>query len=97
MSGTLALVGSGEYLPPMEMVDRFLLSQLKEAPRVVCLPTAAGNEGPQRLGYWARLGIEHFTRLGAQVETVGVIDRATAEDESLAARIRAANFGHGSS
>lgn len=92
MMGTLALVGSGEYLPPMEPVDRLLLSHLSEAPRVVCLPTAAGNEGPRSLGYWARLGIEHFTRLGAHVEAVGVIDRASAEDEALVARIRAANF-----
>lgn len=92
MNGTLALVGSGEYLPPMEPVDRLLLSHLPEGPRVVCLPTAAGNEGPRSLGYWARLGIEHFTRLGAQVEAVGVIDRASAEDETLATRIRAANF-----
>jgi cyanophycinase len=92
MNGILALVGSGEYLPPMEPVDRLLLSHLNDAPRVVCLPTAAGNEGPQRLGYWARLGIEHFARLGVQAEAVGVIDRTSAENESLAARIRAANF-----
>jgi cyanophycinase len=92
MSGTLALVGSGEYLPPMEPVDRFLLSHLNDTPRVVCLPTAAGNEGPQRLGYWARLGIEHFARLGTRAEAIGVIDRASAENEALAARIRAANF-----
>lgn len=92
MNGTLALVGSGEYLPAMEPVDRLLLSHLDDAPRVVCLPTAAGAEGPQRLGYWARLGIEHFTRLGAHVEAVGVVDRASAEAEALAARIRAANF-----
>ena len=92
MNGVLALVGSGEYLAPMEPVDRLLLSYLPNSPRVVCLPTAAGNEGPQRLGYWARLGIEHFARLGVPAETVGVIDRASAENEALAARIRAANF-----
>ena len=33
----LALVGSGEYLPPMEPVDRFLLSRLEDPLRVVCL------------------------------------------------------------
>jgi len=92
MNGILALVGSGEYLPPMEPVDRLLLGHLNDTPRVVCLPTAAGNEGPQRLGYWARLGLEHFARLGVQAEAVGVIDRASAENETLAARIRAANF-----
>ena len=46
----LALVGSGEYLPRMEPVDRRLLASLPDAPRVVCLPTAAGTEGSKRIG-----------------------------------------------
>jgi len=92
MNGTLALVGSGEYLPPMEPVDRFLLSRVQGEPRVVCLPTAAGLEGTERIGYWSRLGVEHFTRLGARAEAVEVIDRATANDETFAAHIRRANF-----
>ncbi len=97
-NGTLALVGSGEYLPPMEPVDRYLLSYVRGersergAARVVCLPTAAGTEGEKTLRYWTDLGNEHFTRLGVPVETVPVIDRAGANDESLAARVRAANF-----
>jgi len=40
----LALVGSGEYLPTMEPVDRQLIARLDAAPSVVCLPTAAGQE-----------------------------------------------------
>jgi cyanophycinase len=92
MNGTLALVGSGEYLPPMEPVDRWLLGRVTGEPRVVCLPTAAGTEGGERIGYWSRLGVEHFSRLGARAETVGVIDRASADDEAHAGRIRAANF-----
>jgi cyanophycinase len=92
MNGTLALVGSGEYLPAMEAVDRMLLSRLQGEPRVVCLPTAAGKEGPQSIGYWSRLGVKHFTRLGVRVEAVEVINRATAQDETFAARVRSANF-----
>ena len=92
MNGTLALVGSGEYLPPMEPVDRLLLSRVSGEPRVVCLPTAAGTEGEKSIAHWSTLGVEHFTRLGARAEAVEVIDRASANDESLAARIRAANF-----
>ena len=92
MNGTLALVGSGEYLPPMEPVDRLLLSRVRGEPRVVCLPTAAGTEGQTSIAHWSTLGVEHFTRLGARAEAVEVIDRASANDESLAARIRAANF-----
>lgn len=92
MNGTLALVGSGEYLPPMEPVDRLLLSRVSGGPRVVCLPTAAGTEGQKSIAHWSTLGVEHFTRLGARAEAVEVVDRATANDEPLAARIRAANF-----
>ncbi len=92
MNGVLALVGSGEYLPGMEPVDRSLLNRLEGEARVVCLPTAAGTEGPERIAYWSKLGVEHFTRLGARAEAAAVVDRASADDESNAARIRAANF-----
>lgn len=88
----LALVGSGEYLPAMEPVDRYLIDRLSRPPRVVCLPTAAGREGSERIAYWARLGVEHFTRLGAKVEALYVIDRESADDACLAEAIGAANF-----
>jgi len=92
MNGTLALIGSGEYLPLMEPVDRFLLSCIEGTPRVMCLPTAAGTEGDERIAYWSNLGVDHFTKLGAEVHAVRVINRATAMDKSNAARIREANF-----
>jgi len=38
-------VGSGEYLPRMNDVDRQLIEMFDTPPRVVCLPTAAGREG----------------------------------------------------
>jgi len=88
----LALIGSGEYLPAMEPVDRDLLSRLQGPPRVVCLPTAAGTEGAERIAYWSRLGVDHFTRLGAQVEALPVIDRASADHPALAAATASANF-----
>lgn len=88
----LALVGSGEYLPSMEIVDRFLLEQLPDSPRVVCLPTAAGTEGNERINYWSKLGIEHFTNLGVAVEALPVIDRQSANQREFADRIHQANF-----
>jgi cyanophycinase len=88
----LALVGSGEYLPPMEPVDRFLIGRLPGPPKVVCLPTAAGTEGPERISYWNDLGVKHFDSLGAEVEAVPVIDRVSADDPALARHIRDANF-----
>jgi cyanophycinase len=89
----LALVGSGEYLQPMQVVDRYLLHGLAEPGRVVCLPTAAGTEGENRIAYWSNLGVEYFKDLGVgDVEAVPVIDRPSADDPSLAERIRKANF-----
>lgn len=88
----LALVGSGEYLPPMESVDRALLAHLDQPARVVCLPTAAGQEGAERIRYWSELGVAHFTRLGAQVEALPLVDRQSAGDPAIVERIRQANF-----
>ena len=90
--GTLALVGSGEYTAEMDHVDRFLLALLPGKPRVVCMPTAAGREGRERIAYWSELGTRHFSRLGAECEPVEVIDRATAMNELLTQRISRANF-----
>jgi len=87
-----ALVGSGEYLEPMEPVDRYLMDKLKQPPRVVCLPTAAGNEGEERIAYWSNLGIDHFTRLGASVDSLPVIDRKSGNNKQFADRIAKANF-----
>jgi cyanophycinase len=84
MNGLMALVGSGEYLPVMEDVDRFLLDSLKitgRKPRVVCLPTAAGREGDTSVNRWSNMGVEHFERLGADVRALRIIDRASAEDD----------------
>ena len=92
-AGTLALVGSGEYLAPIEPLDRWLMGRLNEPARVVCLPTAAGTEGDERIHYWSNLGVKHFTRLGAaQAEALPVIDRASAEDAGLAGAVKDANF-----
>ena len=88
----LALVGSGEYLPPMEAVDRYLLGQLMSEPHVICLPTAAGTEGLERITYWMELGKSHFSSLGVEVESLPVMDQSSGNDPALAERIRQANF-----
>lgn len=83
MNGLIALVGSGEYLPVMEDVDRYLLDSLNitgRQPRVVCLPTAAGREGEQSVTRWSNMGIQHFNKLGANVHALPIIDRASADD-----------------
>ena len=77
----------------MESVDRYLLGCLPGPADVICLPTAAGAEGPERINYWSNLGTGHFTRLGAaRVEALPVIDRRSAQNQISAGRIHSANF-----
>lgn len=83
MNGLIALAGSGEYLPAMEEVDRYLLDSLRlngRKPRVVCLPTAAGREGNASVERWSTLGVAHFEKLGAEARALPIIDRRTADD-----------------
>lgn len=83
MKGLIALVGSGEYLPVMEDVDRHLLASHNlngRKPRVVCLPTAAGREGDVSVNRWSGMGVSHFQKLGAEVEALRIIDRESADD-----------------
>ena len=83
MNGLINLVGSGEYLPVMRDVDRFLLDSLNlhgRAPRVACLPTAAGKEGDSSVNRWLNMGVQHFKELGAEVEPVRIVERDSAND-----------------
>jgi cyanophycinase len=83
MNGLIALVGSGEYLPVMNDVDRYLLDSLNlngRTPRVVCLPTAAGQEGDGSINRWSTMGVAHFQGLGAEVNALRIVDRESADD-----------------
>jgi cyanophycinase len=83
MNGLINLVGSGEYLPVMKGVDRYLLDSLSldgRPPRVACLATAAGKEGDTSINRWLSMGVRHFSELGAKVEAVRIIDRESAND-----------------
>jgi cyanophycinase len=83
MNGLINLVGSGEYLPVMNEVDRYLLDSLNlngRSARVACLPTAAGKEGDSSVNRWLNMGVQHFKELGAEVERVRIIDRPSAND-----------------
>jgi cyanophycinase len=88
--GPIALVGSAEFLPPMEAVDAGLLAG--RPARAVFLPTAAGEEGPDRVGYWLRLGADHYRRLGVEPVPLAVLDRDDAADPELAARVDGAGL-----
>jgi hypothetical protein len=80
MPGPLALVGSGEYLPVLEDVERLLLHG--RPPRFVQLATAAAPEGQASLAHWHALGRASAERLGVQQVVVPVVDRISADDRS---------------
>jgi len=95
MNGLIALLGSGEYLPVMDAVDLYLLENCgagDRKPRVVCLPTAAGREGDASVARWSQMGVEHFTRLGADVQAVSVIDAESANDLDHASVVEEADL-----
>ncbi len=83
--GPIALVGSGEFLPQSEILDRRLLDG--RASRVAIVPTAAGREGDGSIDRWIALGVDHYRRLGAEPVPIRAIDDASADDATLAAAI----------
>jgi cyanophycinase-like exopeptidase len=95
MKGLIALLGSGEYLPVVNDIDRYLLAQTVpdgRRPKVVCFPTAAGMEGDESVGRWKRMGEEHFRALGAETTALHITNRAEADDPLLAALIEGADL-----
>lgn len=91
MPGPIALVGSGEFTPALEPVDRGLLGSLAGRAddgrrlRVAILPTASAPDGETVFQRWGRMGRDHFRELGTDVEVLEVRDRAGAEDPGIAA------------
>ncbi len=93
MSGPVALVGAGEFLPAMNAFDVSLLEATGvDRPRVVVLPTASFPDGEDTFRRWAAMGVAHFSGLGAEVEPVLVRDRVGANDPAAAQAIGEADL-----
>lgn len=90
LPGPVALVGSGEFLPVMEQVDRDLLRG--RPPRAAILPTAASLEGDERVAYWLDLGQRHYQAMGVEPVPVPVRTRADADDPAMASAVRGAGL-----
>lgn len=85
--GTIALVGSGEYLPVMNEVDTYLLKMVEGAhsPRVALLPTASGLEF-MGATTWNELGVKHFKQLGvSDIRATRIVDSDSANDPAQVA------------
>jgi cyanophycinase len=90
MRGPVALVGSGEFLEPMRKVDEGLLAGRPR--RAVILPTAAGEEGEDRIRYWSELGSHYFEAMDVRPIVLRVITRDDADDPKLAAAVAGAGL-----
>ena len=69
MNGSLALVGSGEYLPAMAAFEKSLIDdgvKNNKKPVYVQIPTAAGRESDDRLDFWKQLGKTQADLLGVE-------------------------------
>lgn len=88
--GPVALVGSGEFLEAMVAVDAELLAG--RPPRVVFLPTAAAEEGPERVRYWTDLGRAHYEAMGVESVALEVLNRDDAGREDLARLVAGAGL-----
>ena len=86
-TGTLALVGGDEWTEGCSF-DATLLAA-SGGTDVLVLPTAAAYQHPERVVLRAA---EWFAPLGAQVEGLMVVDRASAEDPGMAATLARARF-----
>lgn len=85
-AGLWALLGSGEFTPWAEEVDRWMLARARPGP-VLILPTASAPEGDEVFDEWARMGLEHYGRLGVEAEVLPVKGRGDAERPDLASRL----------
>src|SRR5919198_110441 len=76
----LEVMGSGEFLPWSEEVDRYSLSRASGDGSVVILPMASAPEGDEVFDRWAGMGLEHFKRMGIHAR---VLPLKTREDAHL--------------
>ena len=93
MPGPIVLVGSGEFTPAMEAIDRDLLVATgRTRPRVAIVPTASWPDGDETFRRWIDEGTRHFLALGAEVEGVEMRTLEDALDGSCAQAIGEADL-----
>ena len=88
-TGTVALIGGGEFTEACADVDRDLLAVAGTGATVLVLPTAAAFEHPDRA---VANAVAWFGALGARAEGLMVLGRGDALDVANVAVVRVARF-----
>jgi len=90
MNGSLALVGSGEFLPVMAEFEKSLLEDgIKNGKEniYIQIPTAAAQESTSRLEYWRDLGQKQAQSIGAKPLFLPIYTRDDAQNMSYVNQI----------
>ena len=87
-SGTLALIGGGEWGEHHQTLDRRLIG-IADTTEILVLPTAAAFEHPERV---AEVATKHFAPLGVTTRTLPVLHRRDAEDPETVRAVERARF-----
>ena len=91
MEGSIALVGSGEYLPAMAEFELSLLrdgEKNNKRPIYIQIPTAAGRESRDRILYWEELGRKQAESIGVEQIFLPIFDRDAANNQEFVSQIR---------
>ena len=85
---SFAFLGSGEFDPWSEPVERWLLARSRNpsGPVLVC-PTAAAHEGDESYDRWANKGLEHYGALAIAAEVLPLKTRDDAIRDDVVARL----------
>jgi len=84
--GSLALVGSGEYLPQMMEFEGSLIKDglaNNKKPIYLQIPTAAAQESDHRINYWQQLGAKAAQNLGVTQSFLPIFTREDADNPEL--------------
>jgi cyanophycinase len=90
-SPAFALLGSGEFEPWTEPVDRWIQEASGRSGPVLILPTASAPEGDRVFDRWARLGLDHHAEEGISAELVPLKSRRDATNGDVVDRLRTAS------
>ncbi len=83
--GLIALVGGDEFRAGCEPMDREILAVAGATrPKVLIVPTAAARQNPSKA---AANGVSYFEGLGAEVDSLMVLDSRDADDDGLVSRV----------
>ncbi len=93
VGGRYGLLGSGEFLPWAEPVDRWLASSGGgHGGRVLVVPTASAPEGDEVFWRWGSMGLSHYRKLGLEPAVVELKVREDAFRPEVVAEVAGASL-----